>query len=158
MNSILCGSRIVKKMKRLKAEKIIDEPNRIFFLLHHRLLLEFSSKWKSKKTNKVDNHEKYRFRYAGGFRPNGKIQFAADWNFGLFKRAQHTDIQQCGWRNGFAKRDDAGVSVKSQRFDCVFHEFFGLAGAVSKAKEAVTLAADGLKEVFDIQNERAQAS
>jgi len=50
------------------------------------------------------------------------------------------------------------VSVKSQRFDCVFHEFFGLAGAVSKAKEAVTLAADGLKEVFDIQNERAQAS
>jgi len=50
------------------------------------------------------------------------------------------------------------VSVKSQRFDCIFLEFFGLAGAVSKAKEAVTLAADGLKEVFDIQNERAQAS
>jgi acetyl esterase len=47
------------------------------------------------------------------------------------------------------KLADAGVSVKSQRFDGVVHEFFGLAGAVSKAKEAVTFAADDLKEVFD---------
>lgn len=48
-----------------------------------------------------------------------------------------------------SKLADAGVSVKAQRFDGVVHEFFGLAGAVSKAKDAVTFAADGLKEVFD---------
>lgn len=54
------------------------------------------------------------------------------------------------------KLADAGVSVTSQRFDGVVHEFFGLAGAVSKAKEAVTFAADGLKEVFERQSERAQ--
>jgi len=48
------------------------------------------------------------------------------------------------------KLADAGVSVKSQRYDGVTHEFFGLAGAVAKAKDAVTFAADGLKEVFEI--------
>lgn len=47
------------------------------------------------------------------------------------------------------KLADAGVSVELRRFDGVVHEFFGLAGAVAKAKEAVTFAADGLKEVFD---------
>lgn len=47
------------------------------------------------------------------------------------------------------KLANAGVSVKSQRFDGVTHEFFGLAGAVSRAKEAVTFAADGLKKVWD---------
>lgn len=44
---------------------------------------------------------------------------------------------------------DAGVSVKFQQFDGVTHEFFGLAGAVSKAKEAIKFAAEGLKEVFE---------
>lgn len=48
-----------------------------------------------------------------------------------------------------AKLAAAGVAVKSQRFDGVVHEFFGLAGAVSKAKEAVDFAAEGLKKVFD---------
>lgn len=44
---------------------------------------------------------------------------------------------------------NAGVSVDSQRFDGVTHEFFGLAGAVSKAKEALKFATDGVKKVFD---------
>lgn len=43
----------------------------------------------------------------------------------------------------------AGVSVNSKRYDGVVHEFFGLAGAVSKAKEALTQAADGLKKVWE---------
>ena len=47
------------------------------------------------------------------------------------------------------KLANAGVSVKFQRFDGVVHEFFGLAGAVSKAADAVKFAAEGLKEVFD---------
>lgn len=47
------------------------------------------------------------------------------------------------------KLANAGVSVKSQRFTGVTHEFFGLAGAVSKAADAVKFAAEGLKEVFD---------
>ena len=42
----------------------------------------------------------------------------------------------------------AGVSVDFKRFDGVTHEFFGLAGAVAKAKEAVTFAVDGLKKVW----------
>ncbi len=50
----------------------------------------------------------------------------------------------------YAKRlADEGVSVDFKRFDGVTHEFFGLAGAVSKAKEALKLATDGLKKVFD---------
>ncbi len=50
----------------------------------------------------------------------------------------------------------AGVSVKAQRFDGVTHEFFGLAGAVSKAKDALDFAVEGLKEVFDrAENSRA---
>lgn len=47
------------------------------------------------------------------------------------------------------KLADAGVSVKSQRFTGVVHEFFGLAGAVGKAADAVKFAAEGLKEVFE---------
>ena len=43
----------------------------------------------------------------------------------------------------------AGVSVASQHYDGVTHEFFGLAGAVSKAKQALDFATDGLKKVFD---------
>ena len=42
-----------------------------------------------------------------------------------------------------------GVSVTSRRFDGVMHEFFGLAGVVDKATEAVQEAADGLKRVFE---------
>jgi len=55
------------------------------------------------------------------------------------------------------KLADAGVSVKSRRFDGVVHEFFGLAGAVAKAKEAVAFAADGLKKVFDGVGEAKRA-
>ena len=50
-----------------------------------------------------------------------------------------------------------GVSVKSERFDGVVHEFFGLAGAVSKASDAVKFAAEGLKEVFEIK-EKSQTN
>lgn len=42
----------------------------------------------------------------------------------------------------------AGVSVKATRYDGVAHEFFGLAGVVPTAKEALDNAADGLKLVF----------
>ena len=34
-------------------------------------------------------------------------------------------------------------------FDGVMHEFFGLAGVVDKATEAMTEAANGLKRVFE---------
>lgn len=43
----------------------------------------------------------------------------------------------------------AGVSVTARRFDGVMHEFFGLAGVVGKATEAVGEAASALKRVFD---------
>lgn len=49
------------------------------------------------------------------------------------------------------KLADSGVSVKFRRFEGVVHEFFGLAGAVSKAADAVEFAADGLKEVFELK-------
>ena len=55
------------------------------------------------------------------------------------------------------KLADAGVSVKFQRFDGVVHEFFGLAGAVSKAADAVKFAAEGLKEVFELK-EKSQTN
>lgn len=62
--------------------------------------------------------------------------------------AEHDPLRDEGEQ--YAKKlADAGVSVTSKRFDGVVHEFFGLAGAVSKAKEAITFAADGLKEVFE---------
>lgn len=47
-----------------------------------------------------------------------------------------------------ARLADAGVSVEAKRFDGVTHEFFGLAGAVPMAKEAVGMAADALKHAF----------
>lgn len=50
---------------------------------------------------------------------------------------------------------DAGVSVDMRRFDGVTHEFFGLAGAVSKATEAVTEAANGLKKVWSTRSASA---
>lgn len=55
------------------------------------------------------------------------------------------------------KLADAGVSVKFKRYDGVVHEFFGLAGAVAKAADAVKFAAEGLKEVFDIK-EKSQTN
>ena len=44
---------------------------------------------------------------------------------------------------------DAGVSVKMQRYEGVAHEFFGLAGVVDKADEAVKFAVEGLQTVFE---------
>ncbi len=52
----------------------------------------------------------------------------------------------------------AGVSVDSKRYGGVTHEFFGLAGAVSKAKEAVTQAADGLKKVWEAVESNSRAA
>lgn len=49
----------------------------------------------------------------------------------------------------------AGVSVKSKRFDGVSHEFFGLAGAVGKAKEALKFATEGLQKVFEVKADGA---
>ena len=42
----------------------------------------------------------------------------------------------------------AGVPVNHRNFDGVTHEFFGMAAAVGKAKEAVTFAATDLKQAF----------
>lgn len=53
---------------------------------------------------------------------------------------------------------DAGVSVRSQRFDGVMHEFFGLAGVVGKATEAVGVAAEGLKQAFESGASRTSAA
>lgn len=50
--------------------------------------------------------------------------------------------------------NDAGGMVKLRRFNGVVHEFFGLAGAVSKAKEAVNYAAEGLRDIFEIKEKR----
>ena len=50
---------------------------------------------------------------------------------------------------------DAGVSVKSQRYNGVSHEFFGLAGAVGKAKDALDFAAEGLQKVFESKSNTA---
>jgi acetyl esterase len=43
---------------------------------------------------------------------------------------------------------EAGVQVHAKRYDGVTHEFFGLAGVVPKAKEALQDAVAGLKEAF----------
>ena len=48
---------------------------------------------------------------------------------------------------------DAGVPVFAKRYGGVTHEFFGLAGAVPKAKQAVEDAAKALKEAFALQGE-----
>jgi len=49
----------------------------------------------------------------------------------------------------YAKRlSEAGVEVRATRYDGVTHEFFGLAGVVSTAKDALQEAADALKEAF----------
>ncbi len=49
----------------------------------------------------------------------------------------------------YAKRlGEAGVAVTSTRYAGVTHEFFGLAGVVDKAKQAVAEAAAGLKTAF----------
>lgn len=44
---------------------------------------------------------------------------------------------------------ESGVPAKTARYDGMVHEFFGLAGAVDKAKAALTEAAEGLKAAFD---------
>lgn len=70
--------------------------------------------------------------------------------------AEHDPLRDEGEQ--YAKKlADAGVSVKFQRYDGVVHEFFGLAGAVSKAADAVKFAAEGLKEVFD-QREQSRTA
>jgi Esterase/lipase len=53
---------------------------------------------------------------------------------------------------------DAGVPVKSRRFDGVPHEFFGLAGAVGKAKDALAFAVEGLKDAFELKRGSARIS
>lgn len=50
---------------------------------------------------------------------------------------------------------EESVSVHSRRFDGVMHEFFGLAGAVSKAAAAVKFAAEELRKAFDAREGRA---
>ena len=55
----------------------------------------------------------------------------------------------------YAKRlADEGVSVDYKHFDGVTHEFFGLAGVVSAATEAVGEAAKGLKKAFEASARR----
>jgi acetyl esterase len=46
---------------------------------------------------------------------------------------------------------DAGVPVRATRYTGVTHEFFGLAGVVDKAKEALGEAVEGLKEAFQMK-------
>lgn len=46
---------------------------------------------------------------------------------------------------------DAGVPTRHTRYDGVMHEFFGLAGAISKAKDAVQEASDWLRQQFSQQ-------
>ncbi len=55
------------------------------------------------------------------------------------------------------KLADAGVSVKAQRYDGVPHEFFGLAGAVGKAKDALGFAVAGLQMVFELKADRVSS-
>lgn len=47
---------------------------------------------------------------------------------------------------------EAGVPVFAKRYG-VTHEFFGLAGAVPKAKQAVEDAANALKQAFALQGD-----
>ena len=49
------------------------------------------------------------------------------------------------------KLKNAGVPVRFKKFDGVVHEFFGLAGAVGKAKEALKFVAGGIKEILNEQ-------
>ena len=56
----------------------------------------------------------------------------------------------------YAKRlAEAGVSVNAKRFDGTMHEFFGLAGAIDEAADAVKLVADALKKVFEQKANRS---
>ncbi len=47
------------------------------------------------------------------------------------------------------KLAEAGVAVKSTRYEGMVHEFFGLAGGVGKAKEALQEVADWVKELLN---------
>lgn len=42
-----------------------------------------------------------------------------------------------------------GVAVECRNYDGVTHEFFGTGAVVEKAKQAVALAASGLKQSFE---------
>ncbi len=46
------------------------------------------------------------------------------------------------------KLKDAGVAVEYENYDGVTHEFFGMGGAVDKARQAETFAAEGLAHAF----------
>ena len=46
------------------------------------------------------------------------------------------------------KLKGAGVSVVYQNYDGVTHEFFGMGAVVDAAKDAVNLAASGLRNAF----------
>ncbi|MGZ5599066.1 MAG: alpha/beta hydrolase [Methylobacter sp.] len=46
---------------------------------------------------------------------------------------------------------EAGIFVKATRYNGVGHEFFGLAGVIDKAEEALKEAAEGLGRVFEQQ-------
>ncbi len=71
--------------------------------------------------------------------------------------AEHDPLRDQG--EAYAKKlADAGVSVNSKRYDGVTHEFFGLAGVVGKAKEALTQAADGLKTAWEKAGSNAKAA
>lgn len=52
----------------------------------------------------------------------------------------------------------AGVETKQVRYDGMIHEFFGLAGVVDTAKEALQAAASGLKAVFETRRSRPAGS
>ncbi len=49
---------------------------------------------------------------------------------------------------------DAGVQVSTRRYAGVTHEFFGLGGAVGKAKEAVEFAVSNLRKAFNANDNR----
>lgn len=56
--------------------------------------------------------------------------------------------------DSYARRlAEAGVPVESRCFYGAMHEFFGLAGAVSKAADALRFAAEGLERVFDTHSQ-----
>lgn len=56
----------------------------------------------------------------------------------------------------YAKRlAEAGVSVNAKRFDGTMHEFFGLAGVIDEAADAVKLVADALIKVFEQRANRS---
>lgn len=71
--------------------------------------------------------------------------------------AEHDPLRDQG--EAYAKKlKDAGVPVFHQRYDGVTHEFFGLAGAVGKAKDALTDASRELRAIWGQDQSNAQAA